>query len=140
MSYGTDTWCADRVIAGKLARGPTAVVLALYRRTITPRGALLPLDFDGQEEELDYGFGLVEYLGRVGGGVSTAAIPALLRAEFLKDDRVREADITFSESTGTDGMISVSITCTVFLIDATEPTVFTVNADTLTAALVLGTG
>jgi len=92
--YGTDTWCLDALHPGRMARGRTALAQALYRRLITPRGTLR-----GGREEAAYGLDVAGYVGAVGVATALAALPALVRAELCKDDRVRDVVVTATSTT-----------------------------------------
>lgn len=87
IGYGQDTWCTNSLKPGRLVRGALLVGQAAYRRLITPRGRLR-----GGEAESNYGLGLSEMIGHVGGPRLAASLPAIVRAELLKDDRI--ADVT----------------------------------------------
>lgn len=87
--YGRDTWCFDSLQPGRYASGAQVVVQALYRRLITPRGTLLPLEDGGGDEESAYGFDVAGYVGAVGYPAAVEAIPAIVVGELLKDDRVQ---------------------------------------------------
>lgn len=89
MSYGEDTWCIDSYSPGRVARGSMVVVQALYRRLRTPRGTLR-----GGPEEQAYGLDLEEYVGDLSSDALLASIPAVVRAELLKDDRVQDVVVT----------------------------------------------
>jgi hypothetical protein len=77
-----------------MARGRTALAQALYRRLITPRGTLR-----GGREEAAYGLDVAGYVGAVGVATALAALPALVRAELCKDDRVRDVVVTATSTT-----------------------------------------
>ena len=51
MTYGTDTWCTDHYVPGRLARGAQVVAQALYRMTITVPGTLRGGEDDVEERE-----------------------------------------------------------------------------------------
>lgn len=120
MSFGTDTWCADRLSTGRLARGKYVLAQALYRRTITQRGTLL-----GGEEESTYGLDVAEFIGAVD---NPGALDAQLRAEFLKDDRVADVDVRSTRTVDLDGRVSYAIESQVVPADATEPFTLTLAA------------
>lgn len=117
--FGIDTWCGERLVSGRFASGRQAAALAMLRRIQTPRGTLTPIDLDGDEAELSYGLDLSDYIGQVGGRV-VAALPSLLRAEWLKDDRIAEVDIIATPIERTDGLVEVELSCDVLLADEGE--------------------
>lgn len=86
--YGLESWCLDSLQPGRYAQGSEVVAQALYRRLITPRGTLIPLDDDGGDEESAYGFDVSGYCGAIGYPAALQALPALVTGELLKDDRV----------------------------------------------------
>ena len=88
VGYGRDTWGYDSIQPGRYATGAQVVVQALYRRLITPRGTLLPLEDGGGDEESAYGFDVSGYVGSIGYPAAVKAIPSLVIGELLKDDRV----------------------------------------------------
>jgi hypothetical protein len=92
--YGKDTWCLYGVASGRFATGATAVAQAAFRRLTTPRKTLrsvLP-----NAPELTYGFDLTGYVGAVSAEIAAATIPARVRSELLKDDRIRDVFCTVS--------------------------------------------
>jgi hypothetical protein len=112
QGYGKDTYCWDRLVTGRTVTGPELVAQALYRRLTTPRGTLR----DGDDGNV-YGLDLPGFIGRVGNAASVAAIPDLVRAEVLKDDRVLDVAIAASSVTGTDGLVSVTLALDVELVN-----------------------
>lgn len=123
MSYGVDKWCADQVRTGRLARGRQVVAQALYRRLITPRGALR----EGGEG-LAYGIDLPGLIGAVGSAQATRMLPSRVRAEFLKDDRVADVSVAAEIVIGTDGLISISLRVNVVLYEEDEEFSLTFSA------------
>jgi hypothetical protein len=115
VSYGSDTWCGDRLVTGRQARSAVCVALALYRRLITPRGTLR-----GGDEEDAYGIDLAAYVGAVGYATAIGAIPGIVRAEMLKDDRVTDVSVEIASAHNTDGSIYIVLDCVVTLADEDE--------------------
>lgn len=91
---GTDLYCiSDLDPAGRTVSGPEALAQALARRLQTPRGALAAIGDDP-----DYGLDLRDYVGEdVGAGIE-AEVGSAVRAECLKDERVRDVDVTVAVS------------------------------------------
>lgn len=89
--YGRDTFCTDRLRAGRLVSGPTLVGQALYRRLNTPRGTLLPRF--GDANDADYGIDVSAEIGKDPTNAE-AALPGKIRAEGLKDERIAELTIS----------------------------------------------
>jgi hypothetical protein len=117
--YGSDIWCTDTLVTGRLATGRTLVAQALYRRLITPRGMLAD---DGT-----YGLDLAGYVGAVGTTVALAALPSLVRAELLKDDRVSDVSVTSAISTDRAGLVSIVLEIGAVLSDESESFALTVG-------------
>ncbi len=130
MSYGTDTWCTESTVVGRLAQGPQVVVQALYRRIITPRGKLR-----GGPDEDAYGLDISAYVGAVGTDTAIAALPGLVRGEFMKDDRVIDVAVATSSATDSGGLTTIELSISVLLEDEDEPFAFTVNVSEVTTEL-----
>lgn len=139
QGYGADTWCGDSLVTGRLARGVMNVALALYRRLITPRGTLRPLDETSNEDELNYGFDLAQYCGAVGPELAVLIAPGQIQAELLKDDRVLDVRaVALPIVYAADGTAALFFAVSVVLQDAGERFDFTVKVEDLTASLLLG--
>ncbi len=143
MSYGTDVSCLDSLATGRLVTGPRLVVEALYRRLITPRGML-----GGGLEESTYGFDVGGYVGSLTsnagispgtGPVLTAALPAMVRNECLKDDRVSTVDVEASIVDRGDGTYTLRIDVTGTLVDSGEDFQLTVGVDDVSTQFLGGT-
>lgn len=91
-ALGVDLYCiSDLDPAGRTVSGTEALAQALARRLQTPRGALAAIGDDP-----DYGTDLRDYVGADTGVGAEAEIEAAVRAECLKDERVRDVDVTAS--------------------------------------------
>lgn len=90
IDLGVDLYCiSDLDPAGRTVSGNEALAQALARRLQTPRGALTAIGDDP-----DYGLDLRDYVGAdVGAGIE-AEVEAAVRAECLKDERVRDVVVT----------------------------------------------
>jgi hypothetical protein len=130
MSYGQDTWCGERLVTGRLARGAQVVILALYRRLITPRGTLR-----GGDDEDAYGIDLAGYIGAVGYDNAVAAIPGIIRSEFLKDARVADVSIDATITREANTAISIVLDCVITLVDSDEEFPFSVAASATSVTL-----
>lgn len=113
--YGVETWCLTSLSPGRLVSGRLALIQALYRRVTTPRGTLL-----GGPEEASYGLDLAGWVGAVGDRIAVAAIPAMVRAEWLKDDRILDVQVTAAAVTGSDGLTSIHMTAYVTPVAESE--------------------
>jgi hypothetical protein len=133
VSYGADIWCGDRLVPGRLSRGRSTVLLALYRRLITPRGTLR-----GGDEEGAYGFDVAGYVGAIGYESALAALPGLVRGELLKDDRVADIDVAATISTSTDGEVSIALVITGVLADEEEDFALTLGVSDTTVTILGG--
>lgn len=96
--YGADTSCTDSFKPGTLVSGPTLVAEAVYRRWTTPRGRLL--------EDPHYGLTIADYLSLELTPENAARIPAELKAEAMKDDRLDSCSYT-STLTGTGASLTL---------------------------------
>jgi phage baseplate assembly protein W len=89
-ALGVDLYCiSDLDAAGRTVSGNEALAQALARRLQTPRGSLAAIGDDA-----DYGLDLRDYVGEDTGTGAEAEIEAAVRAECLKDERVRDVDVT----------------------------------------------
>jgi hypothetical protein len=129
--YGTDTWCGDSLVTGRLAKGVRLVALALYRRLITPRGTLV-----GGDDESAYGFDLASYVGAVGYPVAIAALPSIVRGELMKDERVSDVVVETLIVQGDDGLQDIQLEVTALLSDESETFTLVLAVDDVTTAIV----
>jgi hypothetical protein len=119
-----------------MSRGAMNVVLALYRRTITPRGMLRGIENEqGGDEESAYGVDVAGYIGEVGYPTAVAALPGILRGEFLKDDRVADVLVASTTTTNTAGEIEILLGVTGVLYEDDLEFAFTLRATDVTVAL-----
>ena len=94
VDYGYDTSCTDSLRTGRFSTGVRLVAEAIYRRLITPRGALR-----GGDDEANYGFDLVGKLGHTVSASEIAALPGQVESEILKDERIESAEVSVSSVT-----------------------------------------
>ncbi len=128
--YGVDVWCTDQVVSGRLVRGPRVVAQALYRRLITPRGMLR-----GGDEESAYGFDLSGYIGATNFPEMLGPLPGLIRNELLKDDRVADVAVGVVSSKDAAGLVYITLTINVVLVNEGETFALTVGASETTVEL-----
>lgn len=126
MSYGTDTYCYDRPVTGRLATGVELLAQACYRRLTTPRGTL-----DDGEDGVVYGTDIADFVGRHDADLA----PAAVEAELLKDDRIASVNASASVATAADGAVTVTLEIDVFPYDETTPFRLTLAASDVTVAL-----
>lgn len=131
--YGLDTWCGAGLFTGRRVRGPMVVALALYHRLITPRGTLRGVN--EEEDEANYGFDLASYCGKVGYPVTIQAFPGLIRGELLKDDRVRDVDVSVTSSLDAAGRITLTVEVDVVLHDEQDSFALTLSVNDVTTTL-----
>ncbi len=122
--YGVDMWCTDTLNTSRLARGARVVAFALYRRLITPRGRLRR---NGQP--VAYGLDVADYVGSVGTDAAVQALPALVRGELMKDDRVQDVKVSAAVERLSNGEVSVVLDIDVVLTDEGEAFDLTVAAN-----------
>jgi hypothetical protein len=130
VGYGVDVYCWDRLRTGRLVRGPELVAQAIYRRLTTPRGTLR----DGEEGTV-YGLDIQDFIGQVGTANAVAAIPALIRAEVLKDDRVTNATVTAATTTDRAGLVSVVIQISAELVNEGDRFELTLGVSSVSVAV-----
>lgn len=133
MAYGTEVWCTDKMQSGRLARGKVALVQALYRRLITPRGTLR-----GGDQESNYGIDLADYVGAIGYDTAILALPSVVRSELLKDERVLDVDVTVTTATNSAKGIEITIAVSVIPQDESEAFTFNVSVSDVSAELIGG--
>jgi hypothetical protein len=128
--FGTDTWCVDQIVTGRMASGVELVAQAIYRRLTTARGTLRDGD-DGQV----YGTDVSDFVGMVGPDNAVDALPDVVVAEVLKDDRVERADVSASVVRDAMGLATVTIDIEGVLRDSGESFTLTLRVSDVTTAL-----
>lgn len=131
--YGRALWCTDQIRSGRRATHMQVVAHALFRRLITPRGTLR-----GGEEETAYGFDVSGYIGATSEDFAAVSLPAQVRAELMKDDRVSDVAVDAFISTGANGLTQVVLNVTAVLADESGDFAFTVAATAVTTTLLGG--
>lgn len=123
--YGTDFDCtSDLNPAMPLVTGRVALVQALYRRLITPRGGLW--------YDPNYGVGVQGMLNAGLTPSQLSRIGSLVDAEFAKDDRVVASTTT---ATFAGGVLSL----TAIISDGSGPFPLSVAVSSVTVALLTPT-
>lgn len=128
--FGTDTWCSDRIFTGRLASGVELVGQAIYRRLTTARGTLRDGD-DGQV----YGTDVSDFVGMVGPDNAVDALPDVVVAEVIKDDRIERADVSASIVRDPVGLATVTIEVAAVLRDSGETFTLTLGVSDVGVAL-----
>jgi hypothetical protein len=96
-----------------MASGAELVGQAIYRRLTTARGTLRDGD-DGQV----YGTDVSDFVGMVGPASAVDALPDVVAAEVLKDDRVERVDVSASVVRDSAGLATVTIEIDAVLRDS----------------------
>jgi hypothetical protein len=105
--FGRDTSCMASLRTGKLVTGLQLVAEAAYRRLTTPAGTLR-----GGADEENYGLDLSGGIGDSEPRQFAAALPARIRAELLKDERIIEVTVVTSvEVNGPATSVLVDVRC-----------------------------
>lgn len=128
--FGTDLWCTDQIFTGRLASGVELVAQAIYRRLTTARGTLRDGD-DGQV----YGTDVSDFVGMVGPDNAIDALPDVIVAEILKDDRVERTDVRATIVRDAAGLATVTIEIDGVLRDSGESFTLTLGVSDVTTAL-----
>lgn len=104
--FGRDISCTTALRTGTFATGKRLVAEAIFRRLTTPPGSLL-----GGDEEANYGLDLLSLVGAGAPQQVAATLPARIRTEVRKDQRVLSADVSVSwEQNGPVAVIHVTMT------------------------------
>lgn len=114
-AYGSDLSCAldlEQDYSEVDPASPTAVGQAIIRSWITPRGALLSIDSDGEITSSDYGAGLLTMLNRGATLQEYSEIKQRLELEARKDDRVDQIVVTVTGDPIAQAATRVSATAT----------------------------
>lgn len=130
MSYGAEVYCYDQIFTGRMASGVEILAQACYRRLTTARGTL-----DDGEEGAVYGLDVEEFIGRVGTDDAAAALPPVVEAELLKDDRIDSVEVTATIVRGANGLDSITIEIDVFPLDESGAFALTLSVSDVTVAL-----
>jgi hypothetical protein len=128
--FGTDTWCTDQIFTGRLASGVELVAQAAYRRLTTARGTLRDGD-DGQV----YGTDVSDFVGMVGPDNAVDALPDVVVAELLKDDRLERVDVNASIVRDSAGLATVTLEIDAGCRDSGETFTLTLAVGDVTTAL-----
>jgi len=131
--FGRTPWCLDGLLLGRYVSGRRALAQSIYRRLTTPRGTLR-----GGAEESAYGLDLAGLLGSVSTPAALAGIPAMVRAELLKDDRIADVQVTYTAVTEANGTAAVTLTANVTPADEAESFTLTIGVSDATVAIIGG--
>ncbi|AKT38249.1 hypothetical protein [Chondromyces crocatus] len=100
QGFGVDLDCAEDLdpLMGTVT-GLQVVAQAIYRRLSTPRGMVL--------DAPDYGFDLRSLLHKGMSPAEQAALPGLVRAEVLKEERIQSATVQILDFTSDAFRLSI---------------------------------
>lgn len=129
--FGTDSHCYDAIRTGRLVSGLELLAQAIYRRLTTPRGTL-----DDGDEGLVYGLDLFDFVGTLGTDEAVAAIPDVIAAEVLKDDRIERVEVSASVERSSDGLVTVIVDIDAFPADQSQPFTLTLAVSDVTVELI----
>ena len=104
VGFGADMSCGKRLTTGRMVGGRTLFAEAIWRRLTTPRGTL-----SGSAEASAYGLDLAAYVGAVGERIAEAALPSIVEAELLKDDRIAAVSVTATAYRADDGTARIEL-------------------------------
>lgn len=128
--FGVDLHCYDSLRTGRLVSSVELLAQAIYRRLTTARGTL-----DDGEEGFVYGLDLLDFVGTVGSDAAVDAIPDVVIAEVLKDDRVDRVETSVSIERGTDGLFVINLDVDVFPVDEAQSFTLSLAVSDVTVAL-----
>lgn len=103
--FGRDISCTTALRTGTYATGKRLVAEAIFRRLTTPPGSLL-----GGDDEANYGLDLLSLVGAGAPQQVAATLPARIRTEVRKDQRVLSADVSVSWEQNGPAAIYVTMT------------------------------
>lgn len=126
-NFGREVSCTTEIRTGRFVTGARLVGEAIYRRLTTPRGMLR-----GAEGEANYGLDLTELIGSASTKASAAALPARIKAEIRKDERIESANVIVVESN--EG-VAKGFVITIEALAADGPFTLTLAVDEVTVGL-----
>ena len=133
VGYGVDTYCASSLQTGRLVRGRLLLGQACFRRLITPQGTLPGLSDD--DDEASYGLDLAGFCGQVDDRDLRSAIGPAIRAELMKDDRVRDVAASVLRSVTIDGLSTYYLAVRVLPVDENTELELTISVSAVSAEL-----
>ena len=103
--FGRDVSCGPNGLrTGRLSTGVVLLVEAAFRRLTTPRGTLR----GGAEEEI-YGEDITALVGRLEQRGASVALPGIVRAELLKDERFNDVTASLVRTVTPAGAVTYTI-------------------------------
>lgn len=130
VGYGRDTFCFTEILTGRIVTGAELVAQAIYRRLTTPRGTLR-----GGEEESVYGLDLLDFVGRTGPQAVVDALPDVVEAEVLKDDRVVSCACKATRTVYPDSSVAVTLDIACTLRDEGEDFTLTLGVSAVSVSV-----
>lgn len=131
--FGSDLSCGSALHTGRIVSGKRLLSEAIIRRLSTPRGTLT-----GGDEERAYGIDLAGYVGAVGTDAAVAALPGVVEAELLKDDRIARVAVSVARLPVSDGVQSLEVTIDVTPADESGDFTLTLAVSALGMSLLGG--
>lgn len=103
-TYGRDLYSLEDVDPDRVVSDVELVAQDAYWRLKTPRGAGIL-----SKDAPNYGIDLLDWLGAEMTQAQLAAIPAIVRAELAKDERLLEVTVQASYEGGPNGVLTLTI-------------------------------
>lgn len=104
LQYGQDLSATKRLNYGRIVSGGELLAEAAYRRLITVRGTLL--------DDPNYGLGLVRWLQTEYTPAMLAALPAIIRLELMKDQRLDSVNVEIESTRNASSAVAMQIEIT----------------------------
>lgn len=104
LQYGQDLSATKRLNYGRIVSRGELLAEAAYRRLITVRGTLL--------DDPNYGLGLVRWLQTEYTPAMLAALPAIIRLELMKDQRLDSVNVEVTSTRDASSAVAMQVDIT----------------------------
>lgn len=104
LQYGQDLSATKRLNYGRTVSRGELLAEAAYRRLITVRGTLL--------DDPNYGLGLVRWLQTEYTPAMLAALPAIIRLELMKDQRLDSVNVEVTSTRDASSAVAMQVDIT----------------------------
>lgn len=132
--FGSDTSCGPAgLITGRLVSGNRLLAEALWRMFNAPEGSLL-----GGDDESAWGYDVSNLVGQMGAKLAAEALPGIMRAKAMSDDRVADCEVSTSVLADDNGFASVIAKLTVTPADGGDDFPLTLAIGDVTTRIVGG--
>jgi len=132
--FGEDTWIdLNGLQPGRIARGKWRILQWMLIAINTPRGTLRGLTEDSPSRS--FGIDLPGFIGAAGTAVAVQAIPGIVRATWLRDDRIADVAIEATIATDSEKRVTITLDCFVSTADDTEDFAFTLSTSDASVTL-----